>query len=299
VPLLLRRHVDGREAYLTVRVPRHSEMGARQLPPQVAEGVAPATHWSRMRVLGVLDCVCPRAARDGGAATSCRHAPHCDAQPRRHLCLLRHPHVRSQQPGRARRHVQRIEARAPAPSARPGSRPCTPCAQSSSTVSSTRQPRSDRSERLTRRTHLPPSPPPTRSLCQPTPSSHALTHDAHPTPSPHPLAPSPLVSALNAASCAPSSPLCVRAVDSRPQVETAAAASNMRVDWRRGGPVCGGRYGVTSYTLLHTVGASTARGSVRRASASRTPPSHAPRMPSGRAPSSPSSIAYTHTHHGV
>lgn len=42
-------------------------------------------------------------------------------------------------------------------------------------------------------------------------------------------------------------------------MEATIAGSPLSVGWRRGGPVCGGRLGVVSYTMLHTVDASAAR----------------------------------------
>ena len=50
----------------------------------------------------------------------------------------------------------------------------------------------------------------------------------------------------------------------------AAPAGGVAVDWRRGGPVCGGRLGVVNYTVLHTLGAQ----------ARVLPSSHPPLAPS-------------------
>ena len=36
-------------------------------------------------------------------------------------------------------------------------------------------------------------------------------------------------------------------------MEAASEGGALRLSWRRGGPVCGGRLGVISYTLLHTL----------------------------------------------
>ena len=38
------------------------------------------------------------------------------------------------------------------------------------------------------------------------------------------------------------------------------ASSPVHLSWRRGGPVCGGRLGVVSYTVLHTMPLDMARG---------------------------------------
>ena len=69
------------------------------------------------------------------------------------------------------------------------------------------------------------------------------------------------------------------------KVDEEISGTNLRVEWRRGGPVCGGRLGVTSFTIVHTVAASVARGSglpsVRVVAA--TPPPQPPPAPQAQA----------------